>query len=234
MASSSEIVPLTHLVVIPDGNRRWAKSRNLPAWEGHRRGAENTRQVLDACKEKNVKYLTLWGFSTENWKRDKQEVDFLMKLFKEFLVKERDEMIKSKVRFRHLGRKDRLDSDLLQMITSLENETNDFSDWHLQIALDYGGRDEIVRATQKILASGLQPAEVTLDVFANYLDTAGIPDPDLIVRTSGEQRLSGMMPFQGTYAELTFVPLLFPDFTKDKVLAVIDEYYQRQRRFGGS
>lgn len=236
MADQISTLPLTHLAIICDGNRRWAKERGLPAWEGHRRGSEMARQILEACRDRNVKYVTMWGFSTENWKRDPKEVAFLMTLFREMLVRDRKELIKNNVRFRHLGRKDRLDAALINEINRLEEETKDFTEWNFQTALDYGGRDEIIRATKKIaekVSHGeLSVQDITEAAIQQNLDTVGIPDPDLILRTSGEQRLSGYLPFQAVYAELAFVPFAFPDLTKERVYEVIDSYATRNRRFG--
>lgn len=231
-----ETKPLKHLVVIPDGDRRWAKDHSLPPWEGHRRGADNVRTLLEVCKEQNIPYLTMWGFSTENWSRNSEEIENLMNLFRNVIKTQKKEFIKQEIRFRHLGRKDRLAPDLLEMITKFEEETAHFTQWNYQAALDYGGQDEIIRATKKLVAdvqSGAINAEnIDAELFQMYLDTKDIPNPDLIVRTSGEQRLSGLLPFQSVYAELQFLPFNFPDMTKEKILEVINNYHERQRRFG--
>lgn len=222
---------------MPDGDRRWAKAKGLPAWEGHRRGAENIQGILEACQELKIPYLSMWGFSTENWKRAPEEVEQLMNLFRDFLKNKRADLIKNKVRFRHIGRKDRLSADLLESLENLEKDTEMFTEWNYTVGLDYGGQDEIVRATQKIVAEiqagKLDATSLTTDSFSSYLDTAGMPNPDFIIRTSGEQRTSGFMAYQSGYAELLFLPLNFPDFTKDKLKEVVKEYYERQRRFGG-
>ncbi len=237
METKTELLaPLQHLVIMPDGDRRWAKAKGLPAWEGHRRGAENIPTILEACRELKIPYLSMWGFSTENWKRSPEEVEQLMNLFRDFVKTKRDDMIKNKVNFRHIGRKDRLSPDLLEGLTKLEQDTAQFTEWHYIVGLDYGGQDEIVRATKKIVADiqagNIKESDLTTDLFANYLDTKGIPNPDFIIRTSGEQRTSGYMAYQSGYAELLFLPLNFPDLTKEKLKEVIHEFNNRNRRFG--
>ncbi|PIY17611.1 di-trans,poly-cis-decaprenylcistransferase [Candidatus Dojkabacteria bacterium CG_4_9_14_3_um_filter_150_Dojkabacteria_WS6_41_13] len=233
---TDNIIPLKHLVIMPDGDRRWAKAKGLPLWEGHRRGAQNIQSLLEACQELKIPYLSMWGFSTENWKRSPEEVEQLMNLFRDFIIKKRNDIIKNKINFRHIGRKDRLSPDLLQGLEQLEKDTANFTEWHYIVGLDYGGQDEIVRATQKIIAEvqlgKLDVSALTPDIFETYLDTNGIPNPDFIIRTSGEQRTSGFMAYQSGYAELLFLPINFPDLTKEKLKEVIAEYYNRQRRFG--
>ncbi|MCC7304178.1 di-trans,poly-cis-decaprenylcistransferase [bacterium] len=227
---------LRHLVVIPDGDRRWAKEHNLPPWEGHRRGAENIRTLIEVCKEKKIHYLTMWGFSTENWSRSVEEVEQLMNLFRNQIKTQQGEFIKNEVRFRHLGRKDRLAPDLLEMLTKFEEDTAHFTEWNYQAALDYGGQDEIIRAVKKlsedVKAGKVMSEQIDVSLFESYLDTKGIPNPDLIIRTSGERRISGLLPFQSTYAELEFIHGNFPDLTKEKILEIIDGYYERHRTFG--
>lgn len=222
--------------MIPDGDRRWAKERGLPPWEGHRHGVENIRALLEVCKEQNIPYLTMWGFSTENWGRNAEEVENLMNLFRSVIKTQRKEFIKQEIRFRHIGRKDRLAPDLLEMLTKFEKDTAHFTQWNYQAAIDYGGQDEIIRAVKKlageIKSGALDPEKIDTDLFQTYLDTKDIPNPDLMIRTSGEQRLSGLLPFQAVYAELEFLPINFPDMTKAIVLEVIQKYYDRQRRFG--
>jgi len=234
---TDNIVPLKHLVIMPDGDRRWAKAHGLPAWEGHRRGAQNIQTILETCKELNIPYLSMWGFSTENWKRNPEEVSQLMDIFRNFLQTKYQDLIKNKINFRHIGRKDRLAPDLLEGIARLEKETANFTEWHYIVGLDYGGQDEIVRATKKIIADvqagKLDASALDTDTFATYLDTNGIPNPDFLIRTSGEQRTSGYMAYQSGYAELLFLPVNFPDLTKEKLKEVVEEYYNRQRRFGG-
>ena len=226
-------VPL-HVVVIPDGNRRWAKKHGLDELEGHKKAGayENLKLLLSEAEKIGIKYFTLWGFSTENWQRSKKEVDSLFELMRSLLLKIEEDLIKDKIRFRHLGRKDRLPKELVQVIEKLEERTKDFSDFNLQICLDYGGRDEIVRALNKAIKSGV--SEVAEENLGNYLDSAGIPDPDLIIRTSGEKRLSGFMPYQSVYSEFYFTDIHFPDFGPVQLREAVEEFSKRKRRFGSS
>ncbi|HEY4493149.1 MAG TPA: polyprenyl diphosphate synthase [Candidatus Paceibacterota bacterium] len=218
-----------HVVIIPDGNRRWARERGLLPWEGHKEGMERTKELLKAAPTMGVTHMTFWGFSTENWSRPAEEVGWLMSAFTRAVKELGKELIKNKTAFRHLGRKDRLDPKLLTSLTDLENKTAHFKDKTFSMALDYGGRDEIARAISKLDKQNKPTNEQTI---SEALDTVGLPDPDLIIRTSGEQRLSGIMPWQGTYAELYFTPLHFPDFTADQLALALADYGNRQRRFG--
>lgn len=225
------LVPI-HVAIIPDGNRRWAKKRGLDPTKGHEKGGSlsNLIPLLEESKRIGIKYLTFWAFSTENWKRDKKEVDFLFNIVKKSLSQLKQYAIKNKIRFRHVGRRDRLPNWLLKEFQSLEKETEQFSNLNVQICLDYGGRDEITRVINKILQSGVR--EVKEDEIAAYLDSAGIPDPDLIIRTSGEQRTSGLMPFQSVYSELYFCPVDFPDFNTENLKEAVEEFSRRKRNFG--
>lgn len=233
----SQVIPLNHLALIPDGDRRWAKQNGLPAWEGHRRGANNIMNMLEVCKKNEIHYMSMWGFSTENWKRSEEEVKHLMDIFRDFTRNKRKDLIKNKIRFKHIGRRDRLADDLLESLERLENDTKDFTEWIYIAGLDYSGEDEIIRATKKIIAdvkSGkITEDDITTETYADYLDTAGIPNPDFFLRTSGEQRTSGFMLYQMKYTEYFFEPTLFPALTKDRLQEIIDDYYNRQRRFGG-
>ncbi len=231
--------PLKHLAIIPDGNRRWAKEHGFPPMAGHQKGAERAKSLLKSIKKFNIKYLTLWGLSTENWiKRPKTEVKFLIELFSRFLKDSQKDLIEHKIRFIHIGRKDRLPRRFVKVITETEKLTLKFSGWHLLIGFDYGGQDEIIRATRKIAKlvkeGKLKIDQITPELFYNYTDTPNIPPPDLIVRTSGEQRLSGLYPFQGVYAELYFTKVPFPDFTEAELEKAINDYNRRHRRFGGN
>ncbi len=217
-----------HLVIIPDGNRRWAKERGLFSWQGHKEGLERTKELLKSVEKKGINYVTFWCFSTENWSRSTDEVNWLMNVFTKAVKDLGKELIKSKTSFRHLGRKDRLDKNLVKGLIELEEKTKQFQGKTFALALDYGGRDEILRAVNKINETDI----VNEENMTNAMDTAGLPDPDLIIRTSGEQRLSGMFPWQGTYAELYFTPLHFPDFTSDQLNLALADYANRQRRFG--
>lgn len=217
-----------HVVIIPDGNRRWARERGLKPWEGHAEGLQRTKELIKAASDAGVENLTMWGFSTENWSRPQDEVSWLMTAFAKGIRDIGKELIKNKVAFRHIGRKDRFDPVLREALLDLEGKTAQFKDRTYTVALDYGGRDEIVRAANKLSEAG----EVTEDKISEALDTAGLPDPDLIIRTSGEQRLSGIMPWQGVYAELYFTPLHFPDFAPSEFALALADYGNRQRRFG--
>src|SRR3989344_1405123 len=221
-----------HICIIPDGNRRWAKERKLNIIEGHK--ASSSEQFIMALvnegRRLGVKYLTFWGFSTENWNRDKREVDDVLNLVLKVIKKFRGKFIEDKVRFRHLGRKDRLPKSLVFEIEKLEKDTLEFNDYNVQLCLDYGGRDELTRAVNKMISNGVK--EVSEQELARYLDTEGIPDHDLIIRTSGEKRTSGFMPFQSSYAELYFTDVKFPDFGPEELRKAVEEFSRRKRNFG--
>ncbi len=223
-----------HIAIIPDGNRRWAKSHNMPAFEGHRRGADVAIKLARYLRKIGVHTLTLWVFSTENKSRDKEEVDNLMKLFDRYFDKLIKESLDDNVRFVHLGRKDRIPKSLLSKITELEEKTKDFTQNTLNIALDYGGNDEMVRAIKKIENSELRVEKLNEDNFPEFLDTAGqpYPNPDLVIRTSGEMRTSGLMPWQTAYSEYVFLEKFFPDLSEEDLDQAIENYANRQRRFG--
>ena len=218
-----------HVAIIPDGNRRWAKTHKFQVFKGHEQGVKNTMNLLEEALRLKIPYLTFWGFSTENWKRDKLEVNYLMKIFREQITLLKKKLHEYQVQFRHFGRKDRLPKDIMSQLSALEAGTENFSKAHLGLAIDYGGRDELLRAVNKMRRS---EEEVSEENFGNFLDTKGFPDPDLIIRTSGEQRLSGLMPWQGTYAELYFTPVLFPDFGILEFRKAISEFGERKRNFG--
>ncbi|MEK6824753.1 MAG: polyprenyl diphosphate synthase [Nanoarchaeota archaeon] len=224
-------VPL-HVSIIPDGNRRWAKGRGLKPWEGHRFASSSERvlALLEEAKSLGISYITFWAFSTENWQRDKREIKELFSVLRHGLKKFKKEFIIHKARFRHIGRKDRLPKDIVRQMDELEEATRSFSDINIQICLDYGGRDELMRAVNRVLKSG--KIEVSEEDLAFNLDTIGIPDPDLIIRTSGEQRLSGFMPFQSSYAEFYFTPIHFPEFGPDELREAVQEFGRRKRNFG--
>ena len=221
-----------HVAIIPDGNRRWARQKGMKPWEGHiKAGAyDNMKPLFEKAKELGVKYLSFWGFSTENWKRDKKEVSIIMRLILKGLQEFEEKIEDDKVRFRHIGRKDRLLKKLVEAMNDLEKKTEKYDGLHVLLCLDYGGRDEIVRAVNKILKAGKE--EIDASEFEGYLDTKGIPDPDLIIRTGGEKRFSGFMPFQSDYAEICFTDIYYPDFSAEDLGKAIDEYSRRQRRFG--
>lgn len=222
-----------HLVIIPDGNRRWAKEQGMDPWIGHKKALDQISNLSKEIRENNIKYTTFWGFSTENWKRDEKEINELMKLFKIFVKKFRKEALENEIRFYHFGRKDRLPEDILKLLADLEEDTKEFNKYHVALALDYGGRDEIIRAINKIQKREGEITEFTEEMISEALDTKEFPDPDLIIRTSGEQRTSGMMPWQGAYAEYYFSPLHFPEFSSNELKLAIDDFGNRKRRFGG-
>lgn len=221
-----------HIAIICDGNRRWAKERGLDPWEGHKAGAERIRSLVDEAREIGVKYLTLWAFSTENWNRDEKEVSKLMELTAQYFVMLENEFHKNHIKFTHLGRKDRLPEKVLKSINLLEESTKDYSDYFLNVAMDYGGRDEIVRATKKAISSGVSIEELDENYFSGLLDSKDIPDPDMIIRTSGELRLSGLLPWQSTYSELYFTEIYLPDFDINELKKAILEFSKRSRRMG--
>ncbi len=230
---SKKSVPV-HVVIIPDGNRRWARERGLNASFGHYTSASDERimEIFLEAKRLGVKYLSLWGFSTENWKRDSSEIKAIFNLVLKKIDKLKEEAHKHRIRFRHIGRKDRLPKNLIKELHELEEETKEYSDLNVQLMLDYGGRDEIIRAVNKMLKSGVR--KIDEEKFKNYLDSADIPDPDLIIRTSGEMRTSGAMPYQATYAELYFADVYFPEFGADELRKAIRNFSERTRRFGGT
>ena len=235
-----------HIAIIPDGNRRWAKERGLPEMEGHRKGAEITDKLLEKARDLGVHTMTLWGFSTENWKRPKNETDNLMKIFEDLFNKQLKKAKENMVRVIHIGRKDRISESLRKAIEKVEEETKDFTKHVLNIAIDYGGQDEILRAIEKIIEDGIDPKDLWKEVgkmygkypyfaFKNYLDTKDqpYPYPDLVIRTSGEQRTSGLMPWQIAYSEFYFADVHFPDFTPNELQKAVEDYSKRNRRFGG-
>lgn len=215
-----------------DGNGRWALSRGLPRLAGHRAGTENLRRVIEACVEFDIKYLTLYAFSTENWGRPIEEVQGLMRILEDVIDRELQELHKQGVRLRHIGRLDRLKPSLHKKVLEAIEYTKYNDRLILCVAFNYGGRDEIVCAIQHMLENGIKPDEVTDELVSKYLFTAGVPDPDLIIRTSGELRGSNFLIWQGAYSEWYFTPTFWPDFGKDELARALDEYKHRQRRFG--
>jgi len=216
-----------HVAIIPDGNRRWAKERGLPTFEGHRKGFQTLVNIAKKSRELGIKILTVWAFSTENWKRSSGEIDYLMNLYDIMLEKYFKEALKEKIRVIHLGRKDRINKTLKNKIINIEEKTKNFTQHYLCIGLDYGGRDEIIRATKK----GSNLSEVN---FSQFLDTKDLPypNPDLIIRTGGEQRLSGFLLWQSQYSELMFIKKYLPDFGPEDFEKCISSFVIRQRRFG--
>ncbi|ASJ54318.1 isoprenyl transferase [Brevibacillus formosus] len=225
-----------HVAIIMDGNGRWANKRSLPRVAGHRAGMKAVKEVVKAADEIGVRYMTMYAFSTENWKRPRDEVDFLMKLPQEFLSTELDELIERGVRIRMLGSKNELPSHTLKALLEAEERTKDNSGLQLNFALNYGGRDELAKAfsvmAAQVKAGELQPEQLTEELISSYLYTSEIPDPDLLIRTSGEIRLSNFMLWQLAYTELWFTDVLWPDFTREHFYQAIVEYQGRARRYG--
>ena len=229
--TSPEQVP-THIAIIMDGNGRWAISRGLPRLAGHRAGTENLRRVIEACVEFGVRYLTLYAFSTENWGRPVEEVRGLMRILEDVIDRELQELHKQGTRLRHIGRLDRLKPSLRQKVLDAIEYTKDNDRLILCVAFNYGGRDEIVCAIQHMIEDGVNPDQVSADLVSKYLFTAGVPDPDLIIRTSGELRGSNFLIWQGAYSEWYFTPTYWPDFGKEELAQALEEYKHRQRRYG--
>lgn len=219
-----------HIAIIMDGNGRWAAERGLSRAEGHKRGAERIEEIIEACKERGVRYITLYAFSDENWNRPSDEVLALMQLLKHFLKSKRQGMIRKGVRFRAVGDIERLPSDLIKDIRETEEATKAGEKIMMIVALSYGSRQEICRAAEALAKKGM--TEITAEVFAEHLDTAGIPDPDLLVRTSGECRISNFLLWQLAYTELYFTDVPWPDFSPEELDRAIESYSQRERRFG--
>jgi len=226
-----------HVAIIMDGNGRWAQARGKPRLFGHHAGAKRVREVLRACPEIGVKYLTIFAFSTENWKRTQEEVAGLMSLFRLYIAREARAMVKNGVRVRFIGDRIKLDEKLVALMDELELLTADNDRVHLTVALNYGGRDEVARATKRMareVAAGRLDAEtVDAETLAKFLDTYFLPDPDLVIRTSGEARISNFLLWQSAYAEYEFIDTLWPDFTAAMFTGIVDKFGARERRFGG-
>ncbi|HEY4142093.1 MAG TPA: isoprenyl transferase [Pseudolabrys sp.] len=226
-----------HVAIIMDGNGRWASTRGLPRAEGHRRGVEAIRRTIRAAGEIGIKIVTIFSFSAENWSRPATEISELMGLLRRFIRNDLAELHKSNVRVRIIGEREGLDPDIGRLLTEAEELTRNNDALTLVVAFNYGARQEIARAARAIaeqVASGvLKPADVTTDAISRFLDAPDLPDPDLVIRTSGEQRLSNFLLWQSAYSELVFVPTNWPDFDRATLEAAIAEYRQRERRFGG-
>ena len=224
-----------HLVLFPDGNRRWASKRGLPALRGHLVGRENFERFLLQAKRRGIKVLTVFGFSTENWKRSKEEVNFLMKLFEEGLSKEGAfmKLHKEGVRIKVIGQKERLPKSLQKVIKGIENLTKNNKKFHLNLAVSYGGRWDILQAVKKILKQKIKPEKITENLINKYLTTAGLPEPDLVIRAGGERRFSNFLLWQSAYAELYFSDKLWPDFSEKDLDKALEDFSKRERRFGG-
>jgi undecaprenyl diphosphate synthase len=216
-----------------DGNGRWALARGMPRLVGHRAGTENLRKIITACVEFGVKYLTIYAFSTENWGRPRQEVEGLMNILEDVIDRELAELDKEGVQLRHIGRLERLDPKLQEKVIDAIEITRHNDRLVLSVAFNYGGRDEIVYAIQKMIMDGIKAEDVTSDLVSRYLFTAGVPDPDLIIRTSGELRVSNFLIWQGAYSEWYVTSVYWPDFNKEEFRKALDTYAQRDRRLGG-
>jgi undecaprenyl diphosphate synthase len=228
--------PPRHVAIIMDGNGRWATARGLPRVAGHRRGAEAVRRTVTAATELGIEYLTLFGFSSENWKRPLQEVDDLMGLLRHYLRGEIAELHRNGVRLRVIGRRERLPVDIVTLIANSEELTRNNTRLQLTVALSYGGRDEIVSAAQQIAAAAragkLAPEAIDEACFARHLFTSALPDPDLLIRTSGEQRISNFLLWQTAYSEFVFTETLWPDFSKEDLEQAVEDFNGRERRYG--
>ncbi|MEZ4567919.1 MAG: isoprenyl transferase [Desulfobacterales bacterium] len=226
----------SHVAVIMDGNGRWAQKKLLNRVKGHEKGADTVRMVVRTCREIGISYLTLYAFSTENWQRPKTEVAALMTLLKKFLVSERQEMVVNNIRFGIIGQRERLPAEVQAEIQRTMDATRSTDGMHLSLALSYGGRSEIVRAVREIakeVRDGAFSADaIDEDIVAAHLYTANIPDPELLIRTSGEMRISNFLLWQIAYSEIAVTDTLWPDFTKDELIAILKDYQHRDRRFG--
>ncbi len=238
LSTANTLKAPVHVAIIMDGNGRWAKARGLPRIAGHKRGAEAVRRSVNGAAELGIEYLTLYGFSSENWKRPAAEVDDLMGLLRLYLVNEIAELHRNGVRVRVIGQLSRLSPDIVNLIAEAEQRTAANRRLNLTVALSYGGRAEIAAAARQIAeeakAGRLDPAAVDEERFAQYLLTKGIPDPDLLIRTSGEKRISNFLLWQCAYAELVFLDRLWPDFTREDLEFAIREYHGRDRRYGAA
>jgi len=225
-----------HIAIIMDGNGRWAKERGLPRLEGHRSGAESVREVMEACIELGVEYLTLYAFSSENWSRPEAEVSALMMLLDRFLDEKAKDLDRQQVRLLAIGQLDRLPASTRALIERIQARTANHKAMTLVLALSYGGREEIVSAARSLavdaVAGNIEPEEINAELFASRLQTAGIPDPDLLVRTSGEMRVSNFLLWQISYAEIVIVKKFWPDFRQGDLFETVKEYQRRHRRFG--
>ena len=225
-----------HIAIIMDGNGRWAKERGLPRLEGHRSGAESVREVMEACIELGVEYLTLYAFSSENWSRPETEVSALMSLLNRFLEEKAKDLDRQQVRLQAIGQLDRLPEKTRALIERIKARTANHKKMTLVLALSYGGREEIVSAARSLatdaVAGTITPEQIDAELFASRLQTAGIPDPDLLVRTSGEMRVSNFLLWQISYAEIVIVKKFWPDFRQGDLFETVKEYQRRHRRFG--
>jgi undecaprenyl diphosphate synthase len=236
--SSAQAPTPRHLAIIMDGNGRWAKQRSRPRTFGHTEGVEALRRTVEAAGEAGIEYLTVFGFSTENWRRPVEEVNALFDLLRLYVARDLDKLVKEGVRVRVIGAREGLQRDIAEIIENAEARTRHNSKLNLTIAFNYGGQDEIARAARRLAedvsAGKLEAAEIDAKLFGSYLDTDGLPPLDVLVRTSGEFRLSNFMLWQAAYAELVFLDVLWPDFGKEALSQAIEIYRRRERRYGGA
>ncbi len=221
-----------HIAIIMDGNGRWARARHRPRIFGHQKGVETVRRIVEDASEIGVKCLTLYSFSTENWTRPKAEISALLSLLKQYVESDLEKLHANHVRVRILGSRTGLSDDILEIIDKVEYRTKDNDTFSLNIAFNYGGRDEIVRAVNRAAKDGADLNRLDEGEFEKYLDTAGLPDPDLVIRTSGERRISNFLLWQTAYAEFVFTDVLWPDFSREDLRSAIAQYQSRDRRFG--
>lgn len=236
--SSEQAITPRHVAIIMDGNGRWARQRNRPRTFGHAEGVEALRRTVEAAGDLGVEYLTVFGFSTENWRRPVEEVNALFDLLRLYVARDLDKLAREGVRVRVIGGRDGLQSDIASIIENAEARTHHNSKLNLTIAFNYGGQDEIIRAAkhfaEDVAAGKLKASDINAEIFKSYLDTDDLPAADLLIRTSGEFRLSNFMLWQSAYAELVFLDVLWPDFGKDALSQAIDTYRARDRRYGGT
>jgi undecaprenyl diphosphate synthase len=229
--------PIRHVAIIMDGNGRWAEQRGMPRWKGHEMGANAVRRVVEAAVRNEIEVLTLFAFSSENWRRPAKEVHILFSLLRRFLAEQRSSLIENSIRLSAIGRRDRLSNSVRQALAETEEATRAGTKMHLRLALDYGSRDEILEAAralaQRVFRGELRPEELDEDRFERSLPGNGVPDPDLIIRTAGERRLSNFLLWQAAYAELHFCSRLWPDFDESDFEEALADYHSRTRKYGG-
>ena len=237
LSGNETLPPPQHIAIIMDGNGRWAKQRGRPRTAGHAAGAESFRRIANYCRSLGVRYLTVYAFSTENWKRSQEEIAGIMRLLRRYLEEALQDMEKNRVRFRFFGDLSRLSPALQKLCLDAQNRSSEY-DVQVNFCLNYGGRDEIVQAARQfalqVAAGERKPEDLTEDLFEHYLYSAGIPDPELVIRPSGEKRVSNFLLWQSAYSEYVFMNVLWPDFTPEHLDEAIAEYHRRNRRFGGT
>lgn len=226
-----------HTAIIMDGNGRWAEKRGLPRTAGHKAGAETLKKIIAYAQKKGIEVITLYAFSSENWKRPPEEVQTLMNLFRTYLKNDVNELMKKGIRVSFIGEREKFDADLVEQMNRLERQTADFKGFHVVLALSYGARNDIINAARQLAAKAargqLKPQEIDESFFSAHLSTADLPAPDFIIRTGGEERLSNFLLWEAAYAELYFTPVFWPDFNEEELDKALESYAKRERRFGG-